>query len=110
MVLSITKTNLMVLHVLSSVRKSRKYFVKVSFLQLWQEIWFYRHLRTLQLLFENGSKRPIFVDGCNVGFNHSQHNNFSVEGLEIALNTLAGLGHTALAVVPRNKYFFVALF
>lgn len=61
-------------------------------------------------MFENSTKRPIFLDGCNVGFNHSQHNNFSVEGLEIALNTLASLGYMALAVVPRNKYDFVTLF
>lgn len=80
-----------------SIKKKR------FFIQFLQEIRFYRHLRTLQLLFENCPRRPIFIDGCNVGFNHSQHSNFSVEGLEAALNTLAGLGHTAVAVVPRNK-------
>ena len=53
-----------------------------------------------------GGKRIVLLDGCNVGYGHSNFNNrreFSIEGLNIALNSFKNNGFDVYAIMPKFR-------
>lgn len=50
-----------------------------------------------------GNKRLIILDGCNVACGFTNSPNFSVRGVEIALEMFKLKGHPVVAIVPENR-------
>lgn len=48
-------------------------------------------------------KRIVLLDACNVGYAHTGHTDFSVQGVRIALQHFKDLGHEAYAVLPKMR-------
>lgn len=50
-----------------------------------------------------GNKRLVILDGCNVACGFTNSPNFSVRGVEIALEMFKLKGHPVIAIVPENR-------
>lgn len=50
-----------------------------------------------------GNKRLVVLDGCNVACGFTNSPNFSVRGVEIALEMFKLKGHPVVAIVPENR-------
>jgi ribonuclease ZC3H12 len=51
----------------------------------------------------SSTKRIIFLDACNIGYAHAHHRQFSVEGLQIAIEYFEQLGHEVQAILPEMR-------
>jgi hypothetical protein len=48
-------------------------------------------------------RRIVLLDGCNVGYFHSNHRGFSIHGLQLALNYFRNNGFETYAMIPKFR-------